>query len=423
MVGPPGDAGTVVAVHDPDDAVWARILTTVIDESHLVAAERLTETVDRAVRPAGVGVEVLMVDLAQRALHVVLVDAPGAAIPVEGTTGGRAYQLTEIVVGGERDSDRILWLPLLDGTERVGVLRVELDDDVVDGATLRRRLWALAGLVGHLLMTKLGQSTWLQQLRARSMSPASELLWQQLAPRTLATDRVVISALLEPALEVAGDAYDYAVGDTVDLAIFDGVGHDLMAGVSTAVAVTAIRNARRDGVRDLAAQAARADALLEEYDRPDRFVTAALGRLDVVTGEFTYLLAGHPPPLLLRDGQVVKELSLPPRLPLGVTAPAATSAAVIGREHLEPGDRVLFYTDGVTEARDGHGRFFGEQRLIDMAERAEQDQLSAPETLRRLAAAVMAHQNERLQDDATLLVLDWASDRHPRLFPSLSDHG
>lgn len=407
-------------MHNSTGGQWEQILAAVIDDSHLIPAERLTETVDRAVRPLGLGTQVLMVDLVQRTLQPLL--AGTAPVPVEGTVGGRCYQLTEIVAGTGDAGDRVLWLPLLDGTERVGVLRVALGPDIVDDPVLRGRLWALAGLVGHVLMTKLGQNTWLQRFRARRLTPASELLWRMLPPRTLATERVVISALLEPADTVAGDGYDYAVGDTIDLGVFDGVGHDLMAGVSTALAVTAIRNARREGITDLVAQAERADALLEEHDRPARFVTAALGRLDVTTGDLTYLLAGHPPPLLLRDGQMIRELGHPPRLPLGITAPGAV-AAEVGHEQLEPGDRVLFYTDGITEARDEHGRFFGEQRLIDLAERAELDRLSAPETLRRLVAAVMAHQNDRLQDDATLLLLDWASDRHPRLFPSIAGAG
>ncbi|MBP2367114.1 PP2C family protein-serine/threonine phosphatase [Pseudonocardia parietis] len=408
---------------DPAGGQWERILAAVIEDSHLIPAERLTETVDRAVRPVGLGVQVLMVDLAQRTLQPLLTGDAAAPIPVEGTVGGRAYQFTEIVAGSDGAGDRVLWLPLLDGTERVGVLRVALAPGVVDDAVLHGRLWALAGLVGHVLMTKIGQNTWLQRFRAPRLAPEAELLWRLLPPRTLATEQVVISALLEPVDEVAGDAYDYAVGDTIDLAIFDGVGHDIMAGVSTALALTAVRNARREGVTDLAAQAERADAVLEEHDGPGRFVTAALARLDVTTGELTYLLAGHPAPFLLRDGQMIKELGQPPRLPLGVTVPGAATADVVGHEQLEPGDRVLFYTDGVTEARDENGRFFGEQRLIDMAERAELDHLSAPETLRRLVAAVLAHQNDRLQDDATLLMLDWASDRHPRLFPSIHGAG
>ena len=405
--------------HSPGGEAWARVLSTVIEESHLITAERLTETVDRSVRHLGLAVQVLMVDLAQRELHPVpTVEQSTPSVPVEGTMAGRAYQLTEIIAATDDTGDRLLWVPLLDGTERVGVLRIGIGPDVSDDQALRRRLLSLAGLVGHVLMTRLGQNTRLQQLRAPTLQPASELLWQLLPPRTLATEQLVISALLEPVDSVAGDAYDYAVGTTIELAVFDGVGHDLMAGVGTALAMTAIRNARRDGITDLAAQAERADAVLAEHGQPGIFVTAAMARLDTATGELTYLLAGHPPPLLMRDGHVVKELAVTPRLPLGITAPTTATAPGVGREPLEPGDRVLLYTDGITEARDGQGEFFGEQRLIDMAERAELDQLSAPETLRRLVAAVMAHQDNRLQDDATLLLLDWASGRHPRLFPS-----
>lgn len=408
-------------VQNPDGEAWGQVLSAVIEESHLVPAERLTETVGRALRPLGLGIQVLMIDLAQHALHLVpAAEEISPPVLVEGTMAGRCYQHTEVVPATDRAGTRLLWLPLLDGTERVGVIRVALSAPIADDQALRRWLWSLAGLVGHVLMTKLGHNTRLQQIRAPRLAPASELLWQLLPPRTLATEQVVISALLEPVDQVAGDAYDYAVGDAIDLAVFDGVGHDLMAGVSTALAMTAIRNARRAGTTDLVAQAAQADSMLAESDHVGRFVTAALARLDTATGELAYLLAGHPPPLLLRHGHMVKELVTPPRLPLGVTFPG-TADAVVGREQLEPGDRVLLYTDGVTEARDTHGRFFGEQRLIDMAERAELDHLSAPETLRRLVSAVMAHQNGRLQDDATLLLLDWASDRHPRLFPSLLD--
>ena len=64
--------------------------------------------------------------------------------------------------------------------------------------------------------------------------------------------------------------------------------------------------------------------------------------------------------------------------------------------------------------------FFGAHRLIDFAERAELDQLSAPETLRRLAAAVLRYQGGRLQDDATLAIVDWTSGKQHRLFPTFS---
>jgi serine phosphatase RsbU (regulator of sigma subunit) len=88
------------------------------------------------------------------------------------------------------------------------------------------------------------------------------------------------------------------------------------------------------------------------------------------------------------------------------------------REQLEPGDRLLMYSDGITEARDHQGRFFGERRLVELTENTATPGLSAPETLRRLAAAVLEHQDGRLQDDATLLMVDWSAGSHVRMLPT-----
>jgi hypothetical protein len=98
---------------------------------------------------------------------------------------------------------------MLDGTERAGVLRIGLGPGVTEDDELRRWLWALSGLVGHIVMSKLAYSDHLRRLRgAGALSEAAELLWQLLPPRTCATRGVVVTALLEPRDDVAGDAYD-----------------------------------------------------------------------------------------------------------------------------------------------------------------------------------------------------------------------
>jgi hypothetical protein len=179
------------------------------------------------------------------------------------------------------------------------VLRIGLSPAVVDDAPLRRRCWALSGLLAHVLVSKVPYSERLRWLRSGgSLSPSAELLWQLVPPRTFATDRLVVTALLEPWDRVAGDAYDYAVnaGDAF-FAVFDGFGHDLQAGHDTALAITAIRLARREGVSDLPALAAHADDLLMTQPGPAQFVTAVLATLDTATGVLQYVLAGHPPPL------------------------------------------------------------------------------------------------------------------------------
>ena len=255
--------------------------------------------------------------------------------------------------------------------------------------------------------------------RQRSTDPGSRAALATTSAAHVRHRQLVVTALLEPHDKVAGDAYDYSVnvGDAY-LAVFDGVGHDLQAGQTTALAVTAIRHARRAGQTDLLALAAHADEMLAAQPGPTRFVSAVLATLDTDTGLLHYVLAGHPPPLLVRGGHTIKELDHPPRLPLGITSnvhptthhwPRTTrtrrpAVALLRRHH---------------RSTQPHGEFFGEQRLIDFTERAELDRLPAPETLRRLSTAILAHQHGHLQDDATLLMADWSADAHHRLFPTL----
>jgi serine phosphatase RsbU (regulator of sigma subunit) len=263
----------------------------------------------------------------------------------------------------------------------------------------------LAGLIGHLVAAKLPYGDVLNVTRRSTpLTVAAELLWQLVPPLTFTTRDLVITAVLEPHDRVGGDAFDYAVdGEVAFCGLFDAVGHDLQAGLATAVALAAIRNARRSGECDLNVIARRADAEIVAHGPHGRFVTAVLARLNTSTGKLSYLVAGHPRPLLLRANKTVKALQHGRRTPLGVYG----RYVEVVDEHLEPGDRLMIYTDGITEARDARGRSFGSDRLIDFAERSGAGGLPAPETLRRLAHDVLKYQGGLLQDDATLLMLDW----------------
>lgn len=394
---------------------WWQALADIMDKSHTATGDDLPGMLSQAFSRVGMTAEMYLVDIPQRVLTPLRWEGTDA-FTVDGTLGGRAFQLVEIVAATDHHGCQVLWLPLLDGTERLGVVRLVLaaGTDPHD-AELRRRCWLLCSLMGHITMTKFAYSDTLHAVqRASPLSVDAELLWKLLPPLTFATDQLVITASLEPYDRLGGDGFDYAVDDGVAFfAVFDAVGHDLQAGITTAVALAAIRNARRRGEHDLASMASAADELLIAEGPGNRFVTAVLARLDVHRGQLSYLVAGHPPPLLLRSNKTIKSLQHGPRVPLGVSG----RNVGVGHEHLEPGDRLLLYTDGIVEACDHAGQPFGTDKLMDLAERNAADELPAPEALRRLSHAVQAHQAGQPQDDATLLIVDWAGHSSDQMEP------
>jgi serine phosphatase RsbU (regulator of sigma subunit) len=253
--------------------------------------------------------------------------------------------------------------------------------------------------------------------RRQAMSLAAEMQWQLLPPLTLVTPRVVIAGLLEPAYEVAGDAFDYALnGDTAHLAVIDPVGHDLTASVLAAVTLGSYRHSRRAGL-DLAATHAAIEQALAGQFGGERFVTGQLAQLDCVTGRLQWVNAGHPLPLLVRRARVVGTLACHPVPPLGL----GFGEAEIATAALEPADRVLFYTDGVVEGRNLAGEPFGEARLADLLARETLAGQPAAETMRRLAHAILAHQGTKPRDDATMVFLEWPGPPGDLARPSGSD--
>jgi serine phosphatase RsbU (regulator of sigma subunit) len=105
-----------------------------------------------------------------------------------------------------------------------------------------------------------------------------------------------------------------------------------------------------------------------------------IAELDVETGTYRYVSAGHPAAAVTRR-RLVRELPGPTGMPLGLGR-LAGAAPEIAEESLEPGDSVVLYTDGVVEARDESGEFFGQQRLVDFVTRTFADRMPVAETMR-----------------------------------------
>lgn len=391
-------------------------LDALLRRSYLVAPAELPELVADCARLLGATQTTLyLVDYEQAAL--VPVHGPTGRgrepLRVDATLAGTAFRrlaTQESRAGGEL---RLL-VPMLDGVERLGVVEYLLED----GADADPRPFEqLTHLVAELVLSKQAYTDayeWTRRLRP--MELAAEMQWQLLPPLTFGTPQLVISGLLAPAYEVGGDAFDYALnGHVAHVAVFDAMGHGLAAAQLSALAVGAYRNARRAGA-DLSHTALAIDAAVRDQ-HPDRFVTAVLGRLDLDTGLFSWLSAGHPAPLLLRQHKVVGTLAMRPGQPLGLLDLVGFEPPVVQHESLQPGDRLLLFTDGVDEARGRDGSFFGMRRLAEFVARQSASGEPTPEVMRRLQHAVLEHQQGALQDDATTLFVEWLTSQPERLEP------
>ncbi len=385
---------------------WHRALISLTRGGHTVQASGLAPLLNEILRPVGIRAIVYLVDVEQRTLHALPDMGPVAGpLPIDGSLAGRCYMTVTPLIAS-RDPIRF-WMPLIDGTERLGVLDLTLPAGMdPDKADVRENIDAVAGLLAHLIVAKTQYGDALSRARrSQPMSPGAETLWRLLPPLTFTTDRLVLSAILEPCYAVGGDVYDYAVDDDIArIALFDAVGHGLPAALTATVALGASRSARIQGRGLQEVGRAVDEAILGEF-RDSRFLTAVLAELHLRTGTLRYINAGHPPPVLLRGGKAVAQLDSGRRLPLGLGGAAAAVAEI----SLEPGDRLLLYTDGFTEARDQFDQQFGLTRLIDFAERHAAAGLPPPETVRRLVHDLLDHQDGPLRDDASMMLVSWNS--------------
>ena len=207
-----------------------------------------------------------------------------------------------------------LWLPLLDGTERLGVMGMSFAGGSLSPA-LVEACERYAHLVAMLIITKQAFGDAFEVVRRRKpMSLASELAWGLAPPLVFATDDLAVAGMLEPAYDNGGDALDYAVnGRTLHLGVFDAMGHGLAAAGVAAFAVSAYRHSRRAGHDLLQTYAAMDEAVGTQFPER-RFVTALIARLDLDSGMLHAGSApGHPPPLVIRGGRRTRSWRPRPR--------------------------------------------------------------------------------------------------------------
>lgn len=360
---------------------------------------------DVVARWLGASAAVWVVDHEERCLLALAAAGGGRAddrVNVEGTLAGRAYREEQPVVHTDAVGTRV-WVQVVHGADRIGVL------EVAGSATLEAHLdelARLAQLVAVLLVVGRGYSDAHFRLRRRQrMTLSADLQWAQLPPAGGRHGHTTYAGVLEPAYMVAGDAFDHSVnGHTLHAAVFDALGHNLTSALISHLVLGTYRHARRLALALPDIYMLVDDTVIDQFGVAP-YSTGVVVELDLRTGTLAHLNIGHPLPMVLRHGKVLT-LEAAPVVPFGLGRQLGREVHV-AHHALEPGDRLLLYTDGVVEGRTPDGVRFSEAALADLLVRSTASDMSTAETLRRLIGAVLAHQNDQLRDDGTMLLIDW----------------
>ena len=217
-------------------------------------------------------------------------------------------------------------------------------------------------------------------------------------------DECDIYATMTPAKEVGGDFYDFFMIDRSHLAVVmaDVSGKGVPAALFMVIAKTLIKNYAQMGnpVNEVFNIVNR---LLCDGNDAGLFVTAWMGLLELETGRFTYVNAGHNPPLFARNNGEFEYIKARPGF---VLAGVDTVKYKLNEMMMMPGDRIFLYTDGVTEATDADNQLYGVERLIKFMNSHRTD--SATDMLHELKADIDSFVGEAPQfDDVTMLMLDF----------------
>ena len=210
---------------------------------------------------------------------------------------------------------------------------------------------------------------------------------------------IEVAVSWQPANGVGGDCFDtLAFGDALGISIADIAGKGLPAALLMSNLQAAVRAFALDSTGP-SSICGSVNRLLCRNMASGRFATFCYARVDARARRLVYANAGHNPPLVVRSAGSIERLTEGGTV-LGVFPETAFDQ---GELMLEPGDRLLFYTDGITEARDAGGEEYGEERLTAAAVASR---LQPAESMKDLLLAdVNAFTGGHFDDDATLIVV------------------
>ncbi len=239
----------------------------------------------------------------------------------------------------------------------------------------------------------------------------ADTLQESLLTKPYPVPGIRIGLVYRPAVggKVGGDFYDFipAKGGKTAVVIGDISGSGIEAARLTSVAKGAIRSFALESPLP-AFVLARANRVITEQVDLDSFITVVYVLMDPATGNLEYSIAGHPPPLLLhrRLGEVVR--FNPGSLPLGIDERAVYSNQ---RLNMAPEDKLVLYTDGLSEARRGR-RLFGEERIAQSLQKRPAE--AAQQAADWLVQEAVDFSKGRIADDLAVIVLERERIRQSR---------
>src|SRR3954463_12514007 len=315
-------------------------------------------------------------------------------LPLTGPVHERVLRTQQADVAAVDDGTRVI-VPVTDRGDAIGLLELDVPrypspHEITDIASAAHALaYVVIAARRHTDVFEWGQ-------RSTPFALAAEIQRRLLpASYTCEAGQFTLAGWLEPASSVGGDTFEYTLDrDCLQLSITDAVGHQVAAALLATLLVGGLRNGRRKGL-DLAQQARYANDALAENAAPGQFVTGQLMRVDLQTGTAAVINAGHPLPLRLRDGKV-EEVDLRIEAPFGVLPGKAFDVQPFP---LEPGDRIVLLTDGMQERNAVN--------LDVAAALADSADLHPREVVHELGAAILHATGGNLEDDATMVCLDW----------------
>jgi serine phosphatase RsbU (regulator of sigma subunit) len=382
------------------------VLLAVEKAAPVDALEAVTRNI--GVNLDAVWVSFLVADMSGRALvrlvHVPIGEVSGGrrqdediamVLPFDGGPQEQALRAQQVLVEHAGD-EYVVRAPVTQRGEAIGLLELALSAAPAD-ATLRRVSRAAHTLAFVVIANRRHTDLFEWGQRTTPFTLAAEIQRRLLPPAfTCEADSFTIAAWLEPAASIGGDTFDYSLArDLLHVSISDAVGHGVHSAMTATLCVGGLRNARRRGGTLLEQAEAANQALIDHASDRSGFVTGIVGRLDLRTGILAVVNAGHPAPLLVRDG-AAGPLALTVNRPFGVLRDKAFRAAQVG---LQPGDRLVLLTDGMLER--------GAAALDLQARLQHLSGLHPREVVRVLADLVLDIAGPALPDDACLLVLDW----------------